>query len=300
MTSKCIRLGLRNPAPSRVSVNVNSFFTPLAETSTRAELQLRHPCFLTTGKESGLTDNTTVIFPWRNRSATQGISGKLLVVVTENYWGTTMQHTHHSTVRLAVLGGALTVASEGQAAVIDMGFLLRCQGGLNHTEFSARRFAGGLEFDKMASQNTGTHDGGENTCVSFIINFVSGAFSSYDPATRTWDFDGSGALTVVGGVNLSDGSATNIAAGTSLLTGTFRRAAVIKLDTGLFDFRIATGSFSDAKDASLLAYYGLPTDVPYEGDFNLAFSAMTGEFANSAAPATAAMWLLGNGQRELV
>jgi|GEM_PF-6315793 len=233
-----------------------------------------------------------------------------------------MQHAHHSTVRLAVLGGALTVASEGQAAVIDMGFLLRCQRGLNHLGCGVGRSTDGLEFDEMARHSLAPHENVKNTCVSFIINFVRGAFSSYNPTTRTWDFAGSGALTVVGGVNLSDDSDVDITAGTRLLTGTFRRAAVIKLDTGLFDFRVATGSFRDAKDANLLAYYGLPTDVLYEGDFNLGFSAvqlpnnglvspytisaelgrssMLGDVANSAAPATAAMWLLGNGQRELV
>lgn len=235
-----------------------------------------------------------------------------------------MQHSHQSIIRLAVLGGALTVCFDGQAAVIDMGFLLPTPGSIGYAGGSAPLTGGNIQIDNIIGKDTSLHNNATSTCVSCVVSFMSGSFSSYNPATKTWDFSGGGAISVVGGVDFGDNTSINdIAAGTTLLTGIFQRAAVIKLDTGFFDFRIAAGSFTDTKDATLLAYYGLPTDVPYEGGFNISFSAVqlpnngftstalysgdlvnspmnSTDVVNSPVPVPAAIWLLGSGLLGLV
>ncbi|TPW10909.1 MAG: hypothetical protein FD130_2101 [Halothiobacillaceae bacterium] len=222
-----------------------------------------------------------------------------------------MEQRNHSFMRLAILGGTLSLALNGEAAtIIDMGFTVPTPGSIGYNGGSAPLIGTNIEIDSIVAQSTPLHDSIASACVSCAMQFTSGSFSTYNAALQTWSFNGGGAISVVGGVDFSDVAYTDIALGSTLLSGTFGSASVTKLPTGLFDFRIAAGSFTDNKHPELLAYYGLPLNVPYEGGFNLSFSATpltnngfastvlySGDLVNSPTevPLPAAIWLLGSG-----
>jgi len=234
-----------------------------------------------------------------------------------------MEKIHHSFIRLAVLGGAFTVALDSQAAAaLDMEFSAPTTGSIAYAGGIAPLIGTNIQIDNIVGLETPLHDLIDSACVNCLVQFTSGAFTSYDSATKMWNFSGGGTINVVGGVDFSDNSTLDdILAGTNLLTGTFQSASVQKLSTGRLDFRIASGSFTDTKNATLLAYYGLPTDVAYVGGFNLSFAGTTntsnnsftsttiysGDLVNapmntetSTVPVPGAIWLLGSGLLGLV
>ncbi len=232
---------------------------------------------------------------------------------------------HQKLLRLAVLSGALCVVVDGQAApvpMLDFNMASPTSGTLSYSGVGGAPLIGAnIAVDTVVGLDTPQHDLNlPNVCLSCVVQFTTGAFNVYNVVgtTKVWDFSGGGTITLKGGVDFSDNSSlADIATGTTLLTGTFSGATVTQVGTGSYTFRVASGAFTDMKDPLLLAYYGLPTNVVYEGGFNLSFAANTGlnnSFASTSllsgdiynsptmvslggppVPVPAALWLLGSG-----
>ncbi|HBR48923.1 MAG TPA: hypothetical protein DEA71_02450, partial [Nitrospira sp.] len=140
-----------------------------------------------------------------------------------------------------------------------------------------------------------------STCLSCVLNFTTG--SNISAGSGLWQFGPGGTISIIGGVDFSVGS--DIAVGSTLLTGTFSSATVS--DTGIFE--VTFGSFTDGKHADLLSYYGMPNGN-YDGSLTILFSAtngagnsiastsiFSGSIANApaAVPVPAGAWLFGSG-----
>ncbi|MBI3774209.1 MAG: hypothetical protein HY273_01410 [Gammaproteobacteria bacterium] len=222
---------------------------------------------------------------------------------------------HQKLLRLAVLSGVLCVVVDGHAApvpVLDFAMAVPTAGSLSYSGVSGAALIGSnIAVDTVIGQDAPQHDLNLNACLSCTVQFSTGAFSSYTVigTEKVWEFRGGGIITLKGGVDFTDNSSlADIATGTTLLTGSFSGATVTQVGTGKYTFRVASGAFTDMKDPVLLAYYGLPTNVSYEGGFNLSFAANTGannsftstsllsgDIYNSPVPLPAAFWLLGSG-----
>lgn len=184
--------------------------------------------------------------------------------------------------------------------------------GINPPTSGSISYAGGsspltgtsISVDNIIGINTPNNSSVSSQCISCTLNFSSGSFVNYNAPTQTWNFNGGGAITVTGGVDLGANSSVDIPVNTTLLSGAFNSASVTKLPTGFFDFRIAAGSFTDMKDAALLAFYGLPIGANYAGGLGLTFSAQGignaftstsifgGSIVNAPVPVPAAIWLM--------
>jgi hypothetical protein len=131
-----------------------------------------------------------------------------------------------------------------------------------------------------------------------LLDFSTGAFQSYDPATDTYFFGGDGTISIMGTV-----SEAGILEPTLLLSGTVTGARYL---AGVFELTVIVGS--DQKSAQLLDFFGLPADTlfrfsgsvhttdpsPYgEGGFRAdAFSA---DIANTVIPEPASLAIFGLG-----
>lgn len=222
-----------------------------------------------------------------------------------------MKTRNRTLINMVAASGMLVVAADGHALpVIDFGMVAPTPGTVTYAGGVAPLMGTNIEADNVVGLSTPLHDSVLSNCVACVINFTTGNLSGYNAATSTWTFNGGGNIQIVGGVDFSDNTTLNdIASGSTLLSGTFNNASVIKLPTGYFQFFIAGGSFTDSKHPDLLAYYGLPANVPYEGGFNLSFAAapgggpggfsstmlLSGDVSNTPVPLPGALWLLGSG-----
>ncbi len=109
-------------------------------------------------------------------------------------------------------------------------------------------------------------------CVACILDFTSGAFDRYDSAAEAWHYTGGGKITIKGNVKFSDDpTLADVTNGATLLWGTFSQAVITKSSTDTFELRIAIGSFADSAD--MLLFYGVSSNVAYEGGLNLKLTA---------------------------
>ena len=109
-----------------------------------------------------------------------------------------------------------------------------------------------------------------------LLNWTTGSLTSTTPTT--WNFGGGAgsSLTLTGGI-----SSLGIAAGTTLLTGSWGTAAVFSLGN---NFNIAGATFFDYVDPTLATYFGEPFASAWNGNFNISFAALgspPGGFASS-------------------
>ncbi|HBH81660.1 MAG TPA: hypothetical protein DDY39_17675 [Nitrospira sp.] len=158
-----------------------------------------------------------------------------------------------------------------------------------------------IEVDNVVGLGTPANANITSTCLSCVLNFTTG--SNISAGSGLWQFGPGGTISIIGGVDFSVGS--DIAVGSTLLTGTFSSATVS--DTGIFE--VTFGSFTDGKHADLLSYYGMPNGN-YDGSLTILFSAtngagnsiastsiFSGSIANApaAVPVPAGAWLFGSG-----
>lgn len=166
-----------------------------------------------------------------------------------------------------------------------------------------------ISVDNVIGLNTPSNAGVFGRCDRCTLNFSSGAFENITTESNgfsTWNFSGGGAISVVGGIDfdLNPSNSLDIARGTTLLSGTFDSVSVTQLDADRFGIRLAEGAFSDTKNATLLAFYGLPIGIDYLGDLAISFDAtrrgqgfgsssvFNGTIVNSPVPVPAALWLM--------
>lgn len=200
---------------------------------------------------------------------------------------------------------ALSTEANAATSVLAFGINPPTSGTINYAGGSNPLLGTNIGVDNIIGLNTPSNSSVLSQCISCTLNFSSGPFVSYSSPTQTWNFSGGGAITVTGGVDLGSNSSVDIPLNTVLLNGAFNDASVTKLPTGFFDFRIAAGSFSDTKDAALLAFYGLPISGVYDGGLGLTFSAQAlasnaftstnifgGSIVNTPVPVPAAVWLM--------
>ncbi len=101
------------------------------------------------------------------------------------------------------------------------------------------------------------------SCIGCEVNFTTGGFTGMNGSDYT--FAGGGSITVTGSV-----PDLNLGAGTVLLSGSFTGAKVTQWAGSTFN--VIVSGFVDTKDPDLVAYYGLPTGIPYIGNMNLSFT----------------------------
>ncbi len=179
---------------------------------------------------------------------------------------------------------------------------------VNQPNGAAISFAGGsnplkgvnIGVDNVTGKNTLLH---KNVTVDFhltnptdgaILTFTTGNFTPSGPGD--WNFVGGGSISI--DLPLATGGSLN------LLSGSFNSA---KVTAGGDTFNVAISAFTDFKNTRLLNFYGLPTGVPYFGNFNISFDAnaspgsgftsidvLSGDLKNRV-PEPATMLLLGSG-----
>jgi hypothetical protein len=166
-----------------------------------------------------------------------------------------------------------------------------------------------IEVDNVVGLSTPANNNVTSLCLSCVLNFTSGSLTGAGGPPPSganngwWSFGSGGTITITGGVQLQ--GSTDIALGSTLLSGTFNSAFVQDLGS---QFKVTFGSFTDTKHIDLLAYYGL-TPSPFEGALTLLFgsvnsgvgeaftstSVFSGNVVNAPVPLPAAVWLFGSG-----
>jgi hypothetical protein len=130
-----------------------------------------------------------------------------------------------------------------------------------------------ISVDSVAGLQTPLNQGSILACTGCLLSFTTGNLISYDGVNNMYNFGGGGSISVVGTITLA--GITNA----TILTGSFAQASVVATQNG---FMVTIASFTDTKNAALLNYFGLPTNVPYAGNMNLSFS-VAGGVTNGAA-----------------
>ncbi len=129
----------------------------------------------------------------------------------------------------------------------------------------------GISVDYVTGVNTPSNSGIKLNIIEGILNFQSGNLTGYGPAY--WEFGSGGTIELTGGLDLNNsGNIDPDEPSGTLLSGTFNTAVVgvIQMPSALY-FGVAIGSIEDSKHPDLLNYYGLSTNLPYLGNFNIGF-----------------------------
>ena len=215
----------------------------------------------------------------------------------------------------ALLSASILLISNAQAAMqLDFNIAAPTSGNISYAGGNSSLIGSSIDVDNVVATGTSLHNNITSLCITCTLQFVTGPLDNYDPVTSTWSFTSGGSIEISGGIDFTDNSSlSDIAAGSTLLTGTFQQAKVFELASGIFNFSILGGSFVDNKNPLLLAYYGLPTSVAYTGGLNLSFSSSangnggfqsdsiySGDIVNTPVPLPPALLLLLSGLTTLL
>jgi len=209
---------------------------------------------------------------------------------------------------LAIVSAVLLWAGSAFAdPILDFGVVAPTPGTVSYAGGVSPLVGTSIQVDNVIGLSTPLNNGTLRNLFSAVLNFTTGA------SNGPWSWGGgpSTSITLVGGVDLNNNGifdAGDIPPGTTLFTGTFGSAAVAP--TSASTFKVSIGSFTDTKDRSLLAFFGLPTTVPYNGSFNLSFmtvgsvaasssftssTVLSGDIVNTPTPEPGTLVLLGSG-----
>ena len=214
------------------------------------------------------------------------------------------------TMAIALWGVGFFVAPAAMAVEIDFNISAPTSGSISYDGTPTGALVGSnIGVSSVAGLSTPANSNVAETCVSCVLNFSSGAFTSAGgPNVNNngwWKFGSSGSITITGGVTLPGG--TDIPADSPLLTGSFINATV--QDLGLQGFKVTFGTFTDTKNDTLLSYFGLTPGTPFQGALTLLFAApdngvgsaftstsvFSGNVVNAVVPVPAAALLFGSG-----
>lgn len=205
------------------------------------------------------------------------------------------------------------LTNSAHSALLDFNLISQTTGDISYAGGSNPLVGTGIDVDNVIGLSTPANSGITSDCLSCILSFSSGAFST--STSNSWEFNGGGFIKIVGGLDLGSDTSTDIPIGSTLLTGSFNSVSVINVGGGTLKFNILGASFTDTKHVDLLNYYGLPTGTDYDGYINLSFlvtagispgdsftstSVLSGDIANSPVPIPASVWLFGTGLFGLV
>jgi len=198
----------------------------------------------------------------------------------------------------------LITTATNAASVLDFGIEAPTLGTISFAGGAAPLIGTGIDVDTIVGDPTPLNSGAPITCDACILSLATGAH------TGNWNFGAGGTISIIGGVPTA-----GVAAGTTLLTGSFDSAIVSDIGGSFFNFKIAGASFFDTKDETLLGYFGLPSGG-YRGGLNISFDTIgapavgttfnsdtlrSGDVINSpVVPVPAAVWLFGSGLLGLV
>ena len=161
-----------------------------------------------------------------------------------------------------------------------------------------------INIGSLVALGTPLLNGSTHTCFGCRLNFSTGNLTSGNvtAGVSTWVFGGGGSITLTGQVlGINGGSVT-------LINGVFQGATVQRITSRLAS--VTLGIFLDQKNEELLTSCGLPTDVNYQGSFNISFTMRTaalapgafsssgigsGDVENSPVPEPGSLLLLGSG-----
>jgi hypothetical protein len=178
-----------------------------------------------------------------------------------------------TSIALGVTALLFTSAQAHALAMLDFGVIAPTSGSISFAGGVAPLVGAGIDVDNVV----GLPGGPVLTCLGCILNFTTGALTG--TTGTSWDFGGGATSSIsISGTVLNGMS---VVASGALLTGSFGTATVTNFGG---TFKIAGASFSDVKDPALLAFFGLPTGIPYDGNFNIAFQGAgnpPGAFASS-------------------
>jgi hypothetical protein len=176
----------------------------------------------------------------------------------------------------AILAGIAVagLAPPARAQSLDFELNVPGSGTISYAGGAAPLIGSGIGSLDVTGLSTPANAGVKELIQGGVLDFTTGAHSS---STATSDnFSGGGTVTLKGGV-----SSLGIAAGTTLLSGTFVNATV---STFIGNVALTVAVISDHVDATLAAFYGLPGGPtwPYSGGFNLTINLASGSVGNGA------------------
>lgn len=199
------------------------------------------------------------------------------------------------------------MATAAQAMpILDFGVIAPTPGSIAYTTPGGALVGAGIQVDNIVGVGSSNNSGVSVTYVGCVLSFATGSFLG--SSSDRWELNPGGAVTITGGVDFGNNGSIDIPLGTTLLSGIFVGKAMV---LGSGNTKVATGGFQDVKDPALLAFFGLPTGVGYEGGLNLQFWAATSasgtfsstqvrsgdvvDMVNSPIPEPSTLLMLGSG-----